>query len=449
VYNLSGRTRIYIYRKILEIKKVCRGVFLDNAETAVTKPKGLVVFDVEGILYPKRRFIPFEATRKLGLLKFLKTIFLGFLYEIGLLSLETALKQIYKYFEGYTIEQLHYYFEKIPLLPGSDAIFEYLHKNGWKTALISAGIPHSFIQEIATKLKADYAFGLKMESVKGKFTGKVEGDVIKKNGKAVVLQEILNRENLDSKNCILVADDRNNLQMFAYANLKIGYNPDFVLTAKSDYVVTGNLTNILPIITKRKREEYKENLSRNQILRLAIHMSGFAIPFVCTYFLDRYLAAILIFIVTSLYVISELTRMVRITFPILTSITTRAAVKLELYEFTTAPIFYAFGIILSLIIFPPHFGYASIAILTLGDGAASLFGKKFGKTRYPFNKAKNLEGSFFGFIFAFSGAVFFVDPVSALLAAMMGMLVECLPMPVNDNLTIPLTAGSILMMLSI
>ena len=413
------------------------------------KPRGLVVFDVEGVLLPKRRYIPFEATKKLGFLKFLKTIFLGFLYEIGLLSLETALRRIYKYFEGYTTEELHYYFEKIPLLPGSDEVFEYLHKNGWKTALISSGLPNFCIQELATKLKADYAFGLKMKTVKGKFTGKIEGYAIKKNGKAVLLQEILNREKLDSKNCILVADDRNNIQMFAYANLKIGYNPDFMLSAKSDYVVTGNLTNILPIITNTIREEHKQTLSRNQILRLAIHMSGFTIPFMCTYFLNHYLIAILISIVTSLYIISELARMMRITFPLLTSITTRAAVKLELYEFTTDPIFYAFGIILSLIIFPPQFAYASIAILTLGDGAASLFGKKLGKTPYPFNKAKNLEGSIFGFIFALSGAVFFIDPIRAFIAAMAGMLAECLPMPLNDNLTIPLTAGSILMMLSI
>ena len=413
------------------------------------KPRGLVVFDVEGVLLPKKRYIPFEVTTKLGFLKFLKIAFLGFLYEIGLLSLETALRRIYKYFEGYTTEEMHYYFKKIPLLPGSNEVFKYLHKNGWKTALISAGIPNSFIQELATKLKANYAFGLKMKMAKGKFTGKIEGEAIKKNGKAVILKEILNREKSNSKNCILVADDRNNIQMFPYANLKIGYNPDFMLSAKSDHVVTGNLTNILPIITKTKREEHKQTLSRNQILRLAIHMSGFTIPFMCTYLLNHYLIAILISIATSLYIISELARMMRITFPILTSITTRAAVKLELYEFTTAPIFYAFGIILSLIIFPPQFAYASIAILTLGDGAASLFGKKFGKTPYPFNKTKNLEGSIFGFIFALSGAVFFIDPISAFIGAMAGMLAECLPIPLNDNLTIPLTAGSILMMISI
>jgi len=422
---------------------------LHNGETMVSKPKGLVVFDVEGVLYPNRRYIPFEVTRRLGFLKFLKIVFLGFLYEIGLLSLKAALKRIYKCLKGYTIEELRHHCEKMPLIPGSDEVFEYLHKNGWKTALISSGLPSSFVQELATKLKADYAFGLRLRAVRDKFTGEIEGDVIERNGKAIILKEILKRENLNSDDCILVADDRNNLQMFAYVTTKIGYNPDFMLSAKSDFVVTGNLSGILPIITNTMCDERKQNLSTNQILRSAIHLSGFAIPFVCTYLLNRYLIAILVFIVTSLYAISELSRIVGIAFPIFTSITTRAAVKLESYEFTTAPLFYAFGILLSLMIFPPRVGYASIAILTLGDGFASLFGRKFGRKKYPFNKAKNLEGSFFGLIFGFLGAVFFVDPIRAFMGASAGMLIECLPTPINDNLTIPLTVGSTLMLTSI
>ncbi|MCD6446109.1 hypothetical protein J7L49_04930, partial [Candidatus Bathyarchaeota archaeon] len=65
------------------------------------KVKGLVVFDVEGVLLPKRRFIPFEIMGKLGFLKFLKIVFFGVLYEVGLLSLEASLRRIYKCFRGY------------------------------------------------------------------------------------------------------------------------------------------------------------------------------------------------------------------------------------------------------------------------------------------------------------------------------------------------------------
>jgi phosphoserine phosphatase len=408
------------------------------------KPKGLVAFDVEGVLLPKRRYIPFEATRKLGLTKFLKIITLGLLYETGLLPLETALKRIFKYFKGHTIQELRHYYEEMPLLPNTEKVFEQLHKNGWKTALISSGLPNIFIQELAAKLKADHAFGVKLKTANGKFTGQIEGDVIKKKGKATVLKQILNREHMHPENCILVADDRNNLQMFPHANLKIGYNPDFMLTAKSDHIITGNLTEIIPIITKTRHEKPRPTLSRNQIIRGTIHISGFTVPFICNYLLNRHLVALIISLTTLLYIISELTRIMGRNFPILTSITSRAAVKLEPYEFATAPIFYALGIILSLTIFPPAAGYASIAILTLGDGSATLFGKKLGKTRFPFNKAKKLEGSILGFTLAFLGATLFIDPTRALISAAAGMLTECLPTPINDNLIIPLTAGTIL-----
>jgi phosphoserine phosphatase/dolichol kinase len=417
---------------------------LNDANCDKHETKGLVVFDVEGVLFPKRRYIPFEATKKLGFLKFLKIVFFGFLYEIGFLTLETALKRIFKCFEGYTIEELHYYYTKVPLIPNSEKVFEQLRKNGWKTALISSGLPNLFVQELATKLKADYAFGLELKTISGKLTGEIEGEVIRRNGKATILKGILQREQISPQDCVLVADDRNNLQIFPYAGLKIGYNPDFILSAKSDHVVSGSLKGILPVITKAKSQQTKLNLSRNQIIRGAIHISGFAVPFLCTYLLNGYLIAFLIFLVTIIYILSEFARMAGMTVPIFSLVTSKAAVKLESYEFAVAPIFYALGIILSIIVFPPYIGYPSIAILTLGDGFASLFGRKFGKASYSFNKAKNFEGSLFGFIFAFVGATFFLDPIRALVGAVVGMFVECLPMPLNDNLAIPLTSGFVL-----
>jgi dolichol kinase len=73
---------------------------------------------------------------------------------------------------------------------------------------------------------------------------------------------------------------------------------------------------------------------------------------------------------------------------------------------------------------------------------------KFGRTRIPYNKGKNLEGTLFGFLFGFLGAMIFVDPVRALIAATVAMLVESLPSPINDNLTIPLASGLVLALIS-
>ncbi len=77
----------------------------------------------------------------------------------------------------------------------------------------------------------------------------------------------------------------------------------------------------------------------------------------------------------------------------------------------------------------------------MGDGFASLCGKKLGRHAVPFNRSKMVEGTFFGLLFAFVGAWLFVGPFKALVAAVIGMLVEALPSPVNDNLTIPLVSA--------
>ena len=62
---------------------------------AQTEKPRLIVFDVEGVLIPKNRFI-FEVGKSLGFVALIKMLFLGFLYEAGILKLESALKRIFK-----------------------------------------------------------------------------------------------------------------------------------------------------------------------------------------------------------------------------------------------------------------------------------------------------------------------------------------------------------------
>jgi dolichol kinase len=277
-------------------------------------------------------------------------------------------------------------------------------------------------------------------------TGAIGGDVIKHEGKALVLQSILDKEGLTSQDCVMVADDRNNLSMFPFCRKRIGYNPDFVLTAKSDFVTRGALTEVLPPITGEKPVVSQSNLS-SRGFREAIHTGSFLLTFVSFYFLGKVTLASLILSVTVLYAVSEVARVQGISIPVLSSITWSAANKTELYEFATAPIHFAVGIALSLLIFPEPICYVAITVLTLGDGGAHIFGMKFGKNRLPFNKGKNLEGSVAGFVFGFLGALIFVDPAMALVAAAVGMLVEAIPSPINDNLTMPLVSGLVLFLL--
>jgi len=406
--------------------------------------KRLVVFDVEGVLIPKNRYLLFEISRKVGFLGFIKIMTLGLLYEAGLLPLESALRRIFAMLKGLRAEEVLELHKKIPLMPGTGEVFKMLNDKGYRTALISSGLPTPVVEDLATRLHADYAYGLELEIADERLTGAIRGDVIKQGGKAAVLKKIIEKEGLTPQDCVMVADDRNNLPMFPLCKLRIGYDPDFILSAKSDFVTRGALTEILPHIIGEKPQVSQHKLSRNRGLRETIHMSSFLLTFVCIYFLGNILLASLILLVAVLYTISEFARVRGINLPILSSITWSAANKTELYEFATSPIHFALGIVISLLIFPEPIRYVAITVLTLGDGCAHLFGMRFGRTHLSFNKGKNLEGTLFGFLFAFLGAMIFVDPARALIAAAVGMLVEGLPSPINDNLTMPLASGLIL-----
>lgn len=412
----------------------------EPASTQQHKPR-LVVFDVEGVIIPKRRYLLFEAPRRVTTLKFIKMLLAGLLYEAGLTPLEIALRKIYRQLHGLPAEDLLQLFKRIPLLPNVETVFHQLKQAGCKLALISSGLPQAFIHDLSLRLNCDYAYGLELEMVEEQFTGQISGDVIKPGGKALVLKGIMENEGLTQQDCALVADDRNNLPMFNLCSTRIGYNPDFVLAFRSDIVIKGDLSEVLPRLTGEPALK-PHSISTRDLLRENIHISGFLVALVTMLLtLDHFWVSFVIFMVTLAYIISEFSRMLGVNIPLVSTITWNAALQPEIHEFVTAPIFFAFGIMLSLLLFPPTIGYAAIAVFTFGDGFATIFGKTLGRHVIPYNKGKKIEGTIFGFIFALLGALFFVNPLKALLGAAIAMIVETLPTPFNDNMTIPLAAG--------
>jgi HAD superfamily phosphoserine phosphatase-like hydrolase len=414
------------------------------------KPR-LIVFDVEGVILPKRRYLLFEASRRLSFLKFLKMLWAGLLYEAGLIPLEKALSRIFKQLQGLTVEDMFQVYRKMPLIPGVKKILEHLREERYKIALISSGLPQFIVDDLAKKVGADYAAGLDVETVENQLTGQISGDVIKPNGKELVLRRIVEKEGLKPDDCIVVADDRNNLPMFKFCSFRIGYNPDFLLSLKSNVVAKGDFGEVLQAITNVGSKEIRvgHSLSKRDFVRETIHISGFFVAVVSMLLgLNSFFVAFLIFIVTAFYVISELARMFGLNIPVTATITWHAALSSEIYEFVTAPIFFALGIMLALIAFPTPVSYGAIAIFTIGDSFATLFGKKFGKHVYPYNRGKKVEGTLLGLLMAWLGAwLFIVNPFKAFAGAAVGMFVETLPTPVNDNLTIPLFSGLTLFLL--
>ena len=404
-----------------------------------TKPK-LVVFDVEGVLTPKNRLF-FDIARKMGTTPLLKVLFIGFLYETGILRLKTALTRIFRVMKGAKVELISETLEKLPLIPSAAKVFAALKTQGTKTALISSGLPTFLVENLAAKVGADYAVGVEIGVKDNILTGEVWGDVTEPNGKFLVLKELLEDEQLTAADCVVVADDRNNASIFLKDALKIGYNADFIIRVKADIVVNGALTKILPAIngeTKKPRIP-----SRKDFLREFVHGSGVFIPVLAILF-GVPIVALFICTIVAVYSISEFSRVRGKNMPFFSALTRRAASQSELSEFTLAPVYFALGILLTLLFVPAPASYAAIAIFALGDSTASLIGSAISKKPLPFNRAKSAEGTLAGFFFGFLAGCLFINPWFALVGAAVGMLVEYLPLPVNDNLLMPLCTGLVL-----
>jgi dolichol kinase len=97
---------------------------------------------------------------------------------------------------------------------------------------------------------------------------------------------------------------------------------------------------------------------------------------------------------------------------------------------------YFAGILACLTLFEAPLSISILFILAISDGVSTIIGKKFGHHSLPFNKKKTFEGSL-----AFFASALLIVPfggIPALVAAIFATIIESLPLPLDDNLTIPL-----------
>jgi dolichol kinase len=110
------------------------------------------------------------------------------------------------------------------------------------------------------------------------------------------------------------------------------------------------------------------------------------------------------------------------------------------------------GSFFTLLIFrnSPAIVVAGIIVLALGDSASTLGGVAFGRHKLFYNHEKSIEGTLSGLIAAFLGLMILTQfsLELAVIASLVGVIVESLPLGVDDNLTVPVAAGFSIWILS-
>lgn len=106
---------------------------------------------------------------------------------------------------------------------------------------------------------------------------------------------------------------------------------------------------------------------------------------------------------------------------------------------------YALGILLTLILFPRSAALGGILVLALADPAASAVGQRWGRRKLG---AGTVEGSLAFTVVAFVALTPWSSWPQALGVALLAAVVEALPWPLDDNLSVPLAAAGALLLLS-
>ncbi|WP_143965763.1 HAD family hydrolase [Gordonia zhaorongruii] len=109
--------------------------------------------------------------------------------------------------------------------PGTAALAQRHLDAGQQVWLVTA-TPVQLAQTIATRLGLTGALGTVAESVDGRFTGRLVGDILHGPGKAHAVRSIAVREGLDLKRCTAYSDSHNDVPMLSLVGTAVAINPD-------------------------------------------------------------------------------------------------------------------------------------------------------------------------------------------------------------------------------
>ncbi|MGA8988190.1 phosphoserine phosphatase SerB [Aeromicrobium sp.] len=114
-------------------------------------------------------------------------------------------------------------YESLTYAPGARTMIRTLKRLGYRFALVSGGFTH-IIERIAAELDIDYFAANQLEVVDGRLTGRIDGDIVDRAGKAEALRRFAGEARIPVLNTVAIGDGANDLDMLAAAGLGIAFN---------------------------------------------------------------------------------------------------------------------------------------------------------------------------------------------------------------------------------
>jgi len=408
--------------------------------------RGLLVLDVDGVIF--RSHLIMHLARRMGIEVYLRTVADAVLFELGRLNLETFLRRSYARLRGMPWSEVWRIYRAMPLFRNPERTIHAFKRAGWRVALLTSGVPHPMVEDLAERMGADLGVGLQVEVQAGSLTGRIGGEMMTADGKVAVAERIARGVGISWNDVIAVGDDRNNLPLLRLAGVSVGFRPTSSVRLEVRHVIDGDdlralLTRpgVRPRPQRAPGRRQAERLWRREIVRKMLHLAGMAVPALAHRSLPGTMLLLLVVIMG--YLLAELFRVNGSPIPGVDALCRMALRAHERRHVAMGPLTFALGAFVALACFPLHLALAAILIAVVADSLAAIVGVHWGRTPWPYDRRKTVEGSLAFFAGAVCCALVFLSPADALFMGAVATLIESLPIQDWDNFLTPVGTGLI------
>ncbi len=400
----------------------------------------LIIFDLDGVIFRGQYLL--RLSRRVSLPGWFLNIYRCLLYEMGMLSIDVLLRDVYSGFKGIPLSTLREVYGEMPIINGAREAMKDLKSGGYEPAIVSSGVPDFVVRDVAGRLGIDLGFGPEVSVSGGTLSGEIGGVLAHQGGKSEIVEGLLRDRGLGWEDVIVVADDRNNLNIMKKAGISIGVNACYPVRKCATYLAdSGDLREVVGFLETGGKEVDIWEGWLQEARRKLLHVFAAAVPFVAG--LAPVLTVVSLCVMAVIYTVSEWTRLSGRVFPLVGDMSSLCLRKREKRYFVLAPITLTLGVVSSLIIFPREVAVAVILIIAFADSAAALVGRAWGTWRIPYNRSKSVQGLVAAMVVAFLCSAPYLSLTAAVVAALASSLIESLPIR-DDNVTVPVGTGIIL-----
>ncbi|CAN5382911.1 phosphoserine phosphatase SerB [soil metagenome] len=141
----------------------------------------------------------------------------------GELDFGQSLRDRVAVLDGLPASALDEVYDELVLTPGARTLVRTLKAMGYRCGIVSGGFTQ-ITDRLVTRLDLDFSAANTLEVVDGKLTGRMQGKVLDRHGKAEALKRMAGQFGIPLSQTVAVGDGANDIDMLATAGLGVAFN---------------------------------------------------------------------------------------------------------------------------------------------------------------------------------------------------------------------------------